>query len=104
MLKNSLFYVAWAVLSVFPLAIAIFASKTIKKKIVACLCILVICFGIVALMYIDSNNAEIRWNNGFCECGGTYELTAATHHLSSNTFYYTCDNCGHTEEFSHIMK
>ena len=31
------------------------------------------------------------------ECGGTYELSAASQFLLFKTFYYTCDTCGNTE-------
>lgn len=55
-------------------------------------------------MYKDVENANDRWNNGICECGGAYELSAASKYRTSESFYYTCNTCGHTEEFSHLMK
>ena len=75
-----------------------------KGKIIACLCVLIVTCGIATLIYKDVENANDRWNNGICECGGTYELSAASKYRTSESFYYTCNTCGHTEEFSHLMK
>lgn len=104
MFTNAMFYVGWAVLALFPSMIAIFAPETTKWKIIACLWVLVVSYGVMALIYKDVENAENRWNNGVCECGGTYEFSAASKYRTSESFYYTCDKCGHTEEFSHLMK
>lgn len=104
MFTNVMFYVGWAVLALFPMMIAILSPETVKGKIIACLCVLAIGFGIMVLIYKDNENANDRWNNGVCECGGTYEFSAASKYRTSESFYYTCDKCGHTEEFSHLMK
>lgn len=104
MFTNAMFYVGWAVLALFPLMIAIFAPETTKWKIIACLWVLVVSYGVTALIYKDAENANDRWNNGVCECGGIYEFSAASKYRTSESFYYTCDKCGHTEEFSHLMK
>lgn len=104
MFTNVMFYVGWAVLALAPLTMAIFAPQTVKGKIIACLCVLAVACGVMTLIYKDAENANDRWNNGVCECGGTYELSAASQYRTSKTFYYTCDNCGHTEEFSNLMK
>lgn len=104
MFTNIMFYIAWIVLALLPLLIVFFSSRTVKWKILACLCVLVVTCGVTALLYMSSENAYDRWNNGTCECGGTYELSAATKYNSSKSFYYTCDKCGHTEEFSRLMR
>ena len=103
MFTNVMFYVAWAVLFLF-LSFLVLIPQTLKKKIIACFLILVVTFGIATLLYKQAEGEQERWNNGICECGGTYELSAASQYRSSKTFYYTCDNCGHTEEFSNLMK
>ena len=103
MFTNVMFYVAWAVFFLF-LSFLVLVPQTLKKKIIACFLILVVTFGIATLLYKQGEGKRERWNNGICECGGTYELSAASQYRSSKTFYYTCDNCGHTEEFSHLMK
>ena len=104
MFTNVMFYVGWAVFALLPLIVAIVAPQTVKGKIIACLCVLAVTCGVMALIYKDAENANNRWNNGVCECGGTYELSAASQCRTSKFFYYTCDECGHTEEFSHLMK
>lgn len=104
MFTNVTFYVGWAVLALIPLMVAVVAPQTVKGKIIACLCVLAVTCGIMTLNYKDAENANEHWNDGVCECGGTYELSAASQYHSFKSFYYTCDECGHTEEFSHLMK
>lgn len=104
MFTNIMFYITWAAFALFLLPIVFLSSRTVKWKILACLCVLVVTCGAAALLYMSRENAYERWNNGTCECGGTYELSAATKYHSSESFYYTCDKCGHTEEFSSLMR
>ncbi len=105
MLTNVGFYVAWAILAFLPLSITIISCYKKKTKIIACLCILVVAFGITTLLYQNRINQNDRWNNGICcECGGTYEFSAASQSIHSKTFYYTCNKCGHTEEFDTLRK
>ncbi len=104
MFTNVMFYVSWVVIALFPLMIAVFAPETVRGRIIACLLALAISFGVTVLIYNDAKNADKRWNNGVCECGGTYEFSAASKYRTSESFYYTCDTCGHTEEFSHLMR
>ena len=104
MFTDIMFYFAWVALALFPLVVAVCAPRTVKGKIIACLCVLIVSCGVAALMYMDAKNGDDRWNSGICECGGTYELSAASQYRTSRSFYYTCDACGHTEEFSHLMK
>ena len=104
MFSNILFYIVWIILSLFPLTIAIFAPETVKEKIIACLCVLIFTCGITAMMFQEEKDANDRWNGGFCECGGTYEFSAGSQYRTSKYFYYTCDTCGHTEEFPCLMK
>lgn len=104
MFTNIIFYIAWAAIASLPLLIVFFSSRTVKWKILACLCVLVVTCGVDSLLYMQNEGAHERWNNGTCECGGTYELSAVTKYNSSESFYYTCDKCGHTEEFSNLMR
>lgn len=104
MFTNVMFYVVWAALAFLFSLVLVLIPQTLKKKILACFLILVVTFGIATLLYKQAEGEQERWNNGICECGGTYELSAASQYRSSKTFYYTCDNCGHTEEFSNLMK
>lgn len=104
MFTNVMFCIAWAVLALIPFSLAAIAPQTVKRKIMACLCVLAITCGITTLIYKNAENAKTRWNDGICECGGTYELSAASQYRTSKSFYYTCDTCGHIEEFFSLMK
>lgn len=104
MFTNPSFYIVWAVIAVFPLMIAIFASETWGGRIIAILVVLAITFGVATLLYKDAEGNHDRWNNGYCECGGQYQFSSATNYRGSKDYYYTCDKCGHTEEFHAIMK
>lgn len=104
MFTNPSFYIVWAVMAFFPLVIAILAPETCRGKIIAILVALAIAFGVATLLYKDAEGNHDRWNNGYCECGGQYQFSSATNYRGSKDYYYTCDKCGHTEEFSAIMK
>lgn len=104
MLTNPGFYIVWAVMALFPLMIAALAPETWRGRIIAILVALVISFGVATLLYKEQESNHDRWNNGYCECGGQYQFSSATNYRGSKDYYYTCDECGHTEEFSQIMK
>lgn len=105
MLTNSNFYLAWAVMAFFPLVIAILAPETCHGKIIAVLVALAIAFGVATLLYKNAEGNYDRWNNGIhIDCGGEYQFSSATNYRGSKDYYYTCDKCGHTEEFSALMR
>lgn len=105
MLTDIGFYVTWIILAFIPLFLTIMSCYGKKTKIIACLCILAVAFGVTTLLYQNIINQNDRWNNGICcECGGTYEFSAASQSIHSKTFYYTCNKCGHTEEFDTLRK
>lgn len=84
--------------------IAIFCPEKISTKIFACLCALAIGFGAMTLIYQKGEEQKKHWNNGICECGGTYELSAVLQNIYEKYFYYTCDTCKRTEKFTSLMK
>lgn len=104
MFTNLVFYVSWGVIAFIPLLIAIFATKGIKKKIIACLSVLIISFGVITFMFYNAEDSNKRWNNGFCECGGTYKLCTTSQYRFYHYYYYACDTCGHVEEFYELME
>jgi hypothetical protein len=105
MFTNSGFYFAWVAIAFFPLVIAIFVPETRRNRIIAILLTLVITFSFATLLYKQSKGEHDRWNNGIhFNCGGEYQFSSATNYRGSKDYYYTCDKCGHTEEFSVIMK
>ena len=105
MFTNPNFYLAWAVIAILPLMIAFLGPETWGKKFIAILVALAITFGIATLLYKNAEGNRNRWNNGIhIDCGGQYQFSSATNYRGSKTYYYTCDKCGHTEEFSAIMR
>ncbi len=104
MLTNPGFYIAWAVMAFFPLMIAILAPETWHSRVIAVLIAIAIGFGVATLLYKEAEGNHDRWNNGYCECGGQYQFSSATNWRGSKNYYYTCDKCGHTEEFTSIMR
>lgn len=99
------FYIAWAILALFPLVLAILIPDTIWGKIAASAVVLAATFALTFGMYAEQKNDSNRWNNGIhIDCGGAYQFSSATDWRGSKTYYYTCDKCGHTEKFSSIMK
>ena len=105
MLTNPIFYLTWAVIAILPLMIAFLGPETWGKKFIAILVALAITFGVATLLYKNAEGNRNRWNNGIhIDCGGEYQFSSATNYRGSKTYYYTCDKCGHTEEFSAIMK
>lgn len=104
MLTNPSFYIAWAIMAVLPLTIAFLAPETCGGKIIAILITLAIAFSFATLIYKEAEGNHNRWNNGYCECGGQYQFSSATNWRGSKDYYYTCDKCGHTEQFSSLMK
>ena len=104
MLTNPGFYIVWVVMAFFPLMIAILAPETWRGRVIAVLVAIAIGFGVATLLYKDAEGNHDRWNNGYCECGGQYQFSSATNWRGSKDYYYTCDKCGHTEEFTSIMK
>lgn len=104
MLANPGFYIIWALMAFFPLIIAFLAPETWSQKFIAILVAIAIGFGVATLLYKEQESNHDRWNNGYCECGGQYQFSSATNYRGSKDYYYTCDKCGHTEEFHAIMK
>jgi hypothetical protein len=48
-------------------------------------------------LYLQSANNAEQWNDGACECGTQWELSAVSESRNGyKTKYYTCENC-HTE-------
>lgn len=61
--------------------------------------------GVIFLYSIAENSHDDRvWNNGHCECGGTWEYEQAVGHKSSTSYIYVCDKCGERIEMFHIVR
>ena len=62
-------------------------------------------FGVGALIGQGYANDCDTFNNGICtQCGGEYRMSGATEiRMGSETFYYTCQECGWTIETNCLM-
>lgn len=62
--------------------------------------IIIISF-IVAIFYVKTDNK--KWNDGKCECGGSYIYKEAVGHRNYTSYIYECDECGnHIELYTEI--
>lgn len=61
-------------------------------------------FGVGVMFGQESSNDRNTFNNGVCvKCGGEYRFTSSTRYRMSETFYYTCQDCGWTIETNCLM-
>lgn len=79
-------------------------SDTWWGKMLAILISCGICFGFGCMCEQESVNDHETFNNGVCvKCGGEYRFTSSTRYRMSETFYYTCQDCGWTIETNCLM-
>ena len=93
----------------FGVFICMIAIARAERKwlgaIVGIILSLAIGFGLTGALYTEQRQENEAWNNGYCECGGEFKLTAVTKtNIGGKTFYYTCKDCGHTIETSSLKK
>lgn len=63
--------------------------------------ITIILYSILFVLLPMSYKKQLEeWDNGKCECGGTYTFTSA----SKNNHYYVCDNCKNTKCYQHLFQ
>ena len=74
-------------------------------KLLALIICCAIFFGFGCGIGQESVNDHNTFNNGVCvQCGGEYRMSGATRtRMGSETFYYTCQDCGWTIETNHLM-
>lgn len=105
MLTNPSFWALFLILLFCIYVFSIFIPDTWKGRI-AVLVIGAICALVFSAMLYGTSQTQINtWNNGIhIDCGGEYQFSSATNWRGSKDYYYTCDKCGHTEQFSSLMK
>lgn len=104
MFQSIYFYILWGLFFICIAPIMVLNCNTIMGKILSIILALMLALGISLIFYHQDERQAERWNEGICECGGTYEFTAAANSAMSTTYYYTCNECGHTEAFKQIMR
>lgn len=101
---NPAFYGTIFIFLLMFIPFAILIPDRRRKRIIACICVFIVSFGITSLFFIGQAGETERWNGGICvDCGGIYEFSGASERLDTK-FYYTCNNCGHTVQFTQIMR
>lgn len=74
------------------------------SKLIALIISCAIFFGVGCMYGQESVNDIGAFNNGVCvKCGGEYRFSSSTRYRMSETFYYTCQDCGWTIETNHLM-
>lgn len=91
------FWIIFGVIGLFALPLAfMFAYCGVDTKTKVFGSLFVIAFWVLfsgALYFQEQGNQE-RWNNGFCECGQHWELSAVNKTRNgTETKYYTCPDC-----------
>ena len=77
-----------------PLIIIFTIGGTDKLHKIGGSVVIVIFWFLVAIgAWAQGNDNAKNWNNGFCECGTHWELSAVSEYRGSTTKYYTCPNC-----------
>ena len=78
---------------------------TWRGKVLSFIICYSIFFGVGVLLGLDYANDCDTFNNGVCaQCGGDYRMSGATKtRMGSETFYYTCQDCGRTIETNCLM-
>ena len=86
------------------LAVAIGCCDHWWSKLLSFVICCAIGFGIGCMCGQESVNDRDTFNNGVCvKCGGEYRFTSSTRYRMSETFYYTCQDCGWTIETNCLM-
>lgn len=105
MLTNLGFWAVFGVVLFFICLFLMFIPDTWRGRLVVFGLCCVIAFASASLMYFTATNSQERWNDGrHTEDNGHYQLASVTDYKGIKTYYYTCEDCGHTEQFSQIMR
>lgn len=74
------------------------------SKLIALIISCAIFFGVGCMYGQESVNDRDEFNNGVCiKCGGECRFSSSTRYRMTETFYYTCQDCGWTIETNHLM-
>ena len=62
-------------------------------------------FFLTGAMWMEAKMDADVYNNGICSvCEGDYRFSGGSEYRSSHTYYYSCEDCGHTIETNSLMK
>ena len=67
---------------------------SLKKWIAIVLIAFTVGYGIAGLFTLEMKMDEDKWNNGYCECGGEWDLINIDYEKRrGNIYYYECVKC-----------
>lgn len=89
-----------------PMALMfLICGATTKSKIGGAIFSIVIWLMFSAAVFSEAKYDDEMWNNGICStCGSDYIFNGASHYRTSDNYYYTCKDCGHTIEINSFME
>ena len=91
------FWIAFFGIGLFaiPMVVAfVYCGVDVKNKIGGSLIVIIFWIAFAGGMYFQEQGNQERWNNGFCECGQHWELSAVNKiRNGTETKYYTCPDC-----------
>lgn len=62
-------------------------------------------FLLTGVMWMEAKMDAGVYNNGICiVCDGEYRFSGGSEYRNSHTYYYSCEDCGHTIETNSLMK
>lgn len=78
---------------------------TRSNKIGGAIGCLLFWFAFSGAIYAESKWDHDTWNNGICSvCEGEYVFSGASKYRTSDSYFYTCEDCNHTIELNSLMK
>lgn len=58
----------------------------------------------IAICFCEYKTSESEWNDGHCECGGSWMYVEAVGHRYSTEYIYKCDGCGRMIKTAFLME
>ena len=70
-------------------------KSRVKRVVITTVLSLAIGFGLSGLFTLERNADVASWNNGSCECGGSWHLVNVERlRNAGELYYYGCEECG----------
>ncbi len=104
----SAFWICFAAIGIIAVPCVLMfliCGTDLPHKITGAIVVIVFWFLFSGAMYLEDKHDMETWNNGICvKCEGEYLFSSATKYRSSERYFYTCEDCGHTIELYSLME
>lgn len=109
---NALFIISVIVCSIFGSFFSMIVDANLMESksaltrwAVGILVALAFGFFLTGVMWGEAKMDADAYNGGICSiCEGDYDFRGGSEYRGSHTYYYTCEDCGHTIETNSLMK